>query len=426
MASLQFRIDPDDGKAYTFAQVFRINQGKYSREQIDAYWADMVPVNGEKARPRNAGYVSGEKAQPKSGAKKNYAFSITLSVIFNERTLEMFDQIQFDLPWQEMLKDFEFRSTDPSMTIEDLSTWIESIIEGNYMEFTDGQDDMQAQLRAIWRSGRAELQPDKDLPFQDCVSQHLKSGDSVVVDAYAVAESMMRPPKQWSDEELEKVRASLRFGLNDRVVCNCGPRWLSGHINGTAVPNDSDLLPYLVKTDALPGLPSSTISVPEDGNDDICVQEVCFDPATQLHLIKAAAPLVPEVRPKLRFAAGDKVRCRVRNSPNDGLEQWQPGEVKAIWPELPGDRIWDMDEISGEYADVVAYAVNLAAGGWIFCHKDHHTLIRREGLQPLTRVKGTSKRIEVRTNEDGSKEQIDHMTERRKKLMNELSDSDSD
>jgi hypothetical protein len=238
----------------------------------------------------------------------------------------------------------------------------------------------------------------------------------------------MKQQPQPSEEELEKIRSTLRLGLNDRVLCNCGSRWLVGHIVGTAVFSDGDVLPYLVKTDNIPGLPSNTISVPEDKNDDVCIQEVCFDPCSQFHLVKAAAPLVQQSnRPKLRFAVGDKVRCRVQNNPNDDLEQWEMGQVTSIWPQLcmPGDyNTWVLGDVSGKYADAVPYQVDLMTGRWIYCHKDDHTLIRREGLQPVTRVRGMSKRIEVRKGEDGSKERIDHVTERRKVFVDEFSDSD--
>merc|ERR1719198_636890 len=117
---------------------------------------------------------------------------------------------------------------------------------------------------------------------------------------------MQKP--QYSEEMLEQIRAQLRFTLNDRVLCFCGPRWLSGHIVGTAVPDD-DLLPYLIKTDPIPGLPTKTISAPSD-SDGCITQEICFDPVNQLHLVRAAASIVTEAsKPKLRFALGDKVVC---------------------------------------------------------------------------------------------------------------------
>lgn len=238
---------------------------------------------------------------------------------------------------------------------------------------------------------------------------------------------MLQRPPEPTEEELEQFRGNLRFGLNDRVLCNCGDRWLSGHIVGSAVPDDDDILPYLVKTDNRPGLPSSTISVPFD-EDEVCVQEVCFEPSSlpELRLIKAATAIVNESsRPKLRFSTGDNIVCRIRNDPNDGLEQWVPGVIDMTWAEIPGERTWSMADMTGEYADVVPYKVSLKSGRSVFCHRDDHTLIRREGMQPQERVKGISKRMELRRREDGSKEKIDHVTERRK-VLEEVSESDSD
>jgi len=235
-----------------------------------------------------------------------------------------------------------------------------------------------------------------------------------------------RPRPQITEADIEKVRGLLRYGLNDRVICNCG-RWLPGHIVGTAVVSDGTILPYLVKTDMFPGLPSNTISVPMDNDDDVCIQEVCFDPREQLWLIQAAAALVHDAKkPKLRFAAGDKICCRVQNIPNDKLEQWVSGEVRAIWPKPFGDldQSWDMGEVSGEFPDTVPYHVIDTSGRHIYCHRDDYTLIRREGFQPFTRVRGVSKRIENVKAKDGSKEKLDHVTERRVSCVNELSDSD--
>jgi hypothetical protein len=326
----------------------------------------------------------------------------------------------YKIPWQDILKDFEFRSETAAMTIEDLATWIESIVEGNYMEFSDGKGDVQVQLSSIWQLGQSL---ETELPFKDNVSQHLKSGDTVIVDVCAITDSM---EAQISEQDIEKIRSALRFRLNDRVVCNCG-RWIAGHVVGTAVRSDGVILPYLVKTDKLPGLPSSTISVPED-IDEVCVQEVCFDVDSQLFLVQAAAALVPLTsRPKLRFAVGDKVCCRIRNSPNDGLEQWVSGEVVALWPKAfrDLDATWDMGEASGIFSDVVPYeVVEIPSGRRIYCHRDEHTLIRREGFQPLERVRGVSKRMEAIKNKDG-KELIDHVTERRRPCVNDISDSDS-
>jgi len=242
-----------------------------------------------------------------------------------------------------------------------------------------------------------------------------------------VRQSQKQEPQD-TERELGELRERLRFGLNDRLLCNLGPRWLSGVVVGTAVPDpeeEGEILPYLVKTDPLPGLPGRTISVPCD-EEDTCTLEVCFDPASslQLGLIKAAAAVLKEgSKPKLRFAVGESVVCRINNDPKDGLERWVPGMIDKLWPILPGEKTWDMFGVSGEYADSVPYEVALTSGRRVFCHRDDYTLIRREGLQPQTRVKGISKRMEVRSNEDGSKETIDHVTERRKVV---IAESDSD
>jgi len=227
-----------------------------------------------------------------------------------------------------------------------------------------------------------------------------------------------------TEQEVEKLRESLRYDLNDRVLCNCGERWLAGVVVGTAARGqDDEVFPYLVKTDPIPGAPSSTISVPYD-DDEVCVQEVCFDPTSELDFVKYAAPPVVNKSKRLRFEVGTKVVCRVRNSKTDGLECWVPGTVSSLWPQLTGDNAWEMEGgISGRYADVVPYKVDLHSGSWILCHKDHHTLIRRQGMEPQTRVRGISKRMEVRQTQDGQ-ERVDHETERRKIVVEQSDDSD--
>ena len=66
----------------------------------------------------------------------------------------------------------------------------------------------------------------------------------------------------------------------------------------------------------------------------------------------------------------------------------ESGEVSYTWPKLPGDQSWTLEGVSGKYPDAVPYKVALAAGRWIYCHRDDHTLIRRQGMQPVTRVRG--------------------------------------
>lgn len=300
------------------------------------------------------------------------------------------------------------------MTMDDLATVLEQEISNQY----DGDaNEIQVQVRSV-----ATLKV--PLPFEDPVTKHFKPGDTVIVDAMALSARQSRP--QFTEKMIKEVRKTLRFDLNDRVLCYCGPRHLSGHVVGTAVPDEGDLLPYLVKTDAVPGLPSRTISVPSD-HDGCCVQEVCFDPASQMDLIKAGAALLPaSSKPKLRFAAGDKIVCRIRNNPKDGKEQWVPGEITMLWPKLPGDLSWELGPASGKFPDSVPYRIDLGSGKWLLCHRDDHTLIRREGLEPQTRVRGISKRMELRKNKDGSKERIDHVTERRKRLISTDSSDSSE
>lgn len=315
----------------------------------------------------------------------------------------------------------------PPMTIEDVAIWIEARIEGLYFQQMQGEG--QAQVVSIQRAGSQSAgKTTGELPWSDLTAQHFQDGDVVSVDFQFVSSAMLQDLQpRLSEEDFKELRAALRFNLNDRVLCNCGSRWLSGLIVGTAVIDGGEFLPYLVKTDPLPGAPSRTISVPSD-NDAICTQEVCFDPSSQLHLVQAAAQHVKEsARPKLRFAAGESVVVRLRNDPADRLEKWVPGKISSIWPRVGGARKWQLDTVSGEFPDVVPYMVALASGGWVFCHRDHFTLIRREGLQPKTRGTGISKRMEIVIAADGSREQIDHLTERRKSLQhNNIGGDDSD
>lgn len=337
------------------------------------------------------------------------AFSIKLSVKLTPTTLQCFEQVGIDVPWDNVFRVYEFRCAQSPMIIDDLSEQLERAVEFFYYQY-GGRDAIQVQALAIVHSRST-----KKLPWKDDVCQHLNPGDTIIVDMQAVVQ---RQPAQYTEQDIEKLRGMLRFGLNDRVLCWVGPRWLSGHIVGTAVVDqDKELLPYVVKTDANPGLPSRTISVPSD-TDDICKQEICFDPCAQINLVKAAARSLPgSKKPNLRFAVGDKVVCRIQNSPKDGLENWAPGAINEIWAKLPGDLTWNLGDISGQFPDVVPYKVNMASGGWIYCHWDNHSLIRREGMEPLHRVRGISQRMEVRKAEDGSMEKIDHVTERRKRMF---------
>lgn len=301
------------------------------------------------------------------------------------------------------------------MKMEDLALQIEECVENAYEKrHGDEYGRLQAQVFKIMNESGTEMS------FQEPVTYRFNPGDTVVMEIQGqISEEVQK--RDFSEQDIQNVRKTLRFDLNDRVLCYCGPRWFSGHVVGTAVPDDGDLLPYLVKTDAIPGLPSRTISVPQD-KEDICMQEVCFDPVAQMHLMRSAASVVTEKRPSLRFALGDKIVCRIRNNPEDGLENWVPGLISDIWPSI-GEASWDMGEVAGKFPDVVPYKITLASGKSIYCHKDDHTLVRREGMQPTTRVKGISKRMEYIKAADGSKTCVDHVTGRRKRM---LEDSDSD
>jgi hypothetical protein len=356
------------------------------------------------------------------------ASSLRLRVRLSEDTKECFERQGINIAWdgEELLAITCEDGQETPLTIEGVADWVETRVENMHERQTGGEDKADVRARSI-RKHRAP----KVLPWDDDASRHLGDGDTIIADLTALTDSMARKEQERErqvERDLEEIRKSLRFSLNDQVLCFCGPRWLPGHVVGSAVPVDSwpPVLPYLVKTDPIPGLPSKTISVPND-KDAVCTQEVCFDPQSELHLVKAAATLLTgSQRPKLRFAVGDKVACRLRNDPKDGLESWAAGTVSSIWPGLPGELKWEMGSVSGEFPSVVAYKVDLSKGGWIFCHRDHHTLIRREGMQPQTRVKGISKRMEVRRAKDGSREQVDHQTERRKRMLDSDSDSDMD
>mmetsp|Transcript_2497 Transcript_2497/g.2702 ORF Transcript_2497/g.2702 Transcript_2497/m.2702 type:complete len:347 (+) Transcript_2497:59-1099(+) len=341
---------------------------------------------------------------------------LTVYVKWHEDTLRMFKEYKISIDLNESVG----RQLPASTTVDQLSQKITGLWESLYEDAYQEQAQMQVDSVTL------AANPDKELPFEDSLGQHIRSGDAVVAHAVFLTESMMQNSTEFRkmrEEAIKNLRKELRFDLNDRVLCYCGPRWLSGHIVGTAVDNDGELLPYLVKTDPLPGLESRTISVPHDSNM-VCVQEVCFDRTSEMHLIQAAAPLAPaSKRPALRFGLQEKVVCRIRNAA-DGLEKWLPGTVTAIWPTLHGPREWEIDGVSGEYADVVPYKIDFEKGGWTYCHADNHTLIRRQGMEPQTRVKGISKRMESRKLAGGIKECIDHVTEKRKQVLD--SDSEDD
>lgn len=344
---------------------------------------------------------------------------INLHVRWTTKTLARFQSCGLSLTNWDESKLLPLQSEKPPVTIEDIGAWLERLIEGLHYQQTKGAVGMQMQVQSI----RPAKSPDEELAFGDHAHQCLSDGDLIIVDAFAVSYPIgqQQQPEEPSEEDIIRFRKTLRYDLNDRVLCFLGPRWLSGLIAGSAVPDEGDMLPYLVKTDPLAGLPQRTISVPAD-NDQTCTLEVCFDPVNELHLLKASAQ---SSKGKLRFSVGEKVVSRIRNDSKDGLERWVSGTVSALWPELPGERKWELGGVEGEFPAVVPYKVALATGSWIFCQRDHHTLIRREAMAPQARAKGTSKRMEARVTKDGTKERVDHETERRKRMV-EVEESDSD
>jgi len=354
------------------------------------------------------------------GKTKALPDSISVYVKWCPETKELFDN--YRIRWNEKeLVIMQF--PDVPVTIEDMGNWIETRVERIYELSTQGMDKIMVQCQYLTTAYR----PDKYLPWQEPAHRYFRDGDVVMVQCQAMSAQQRDP---FTKEEIEEFKKTLRFEQGDRVLCNCGQLWISGWIVGSAVEDDQDLLPYVVKTDPIPGLPSRTISVPHD-RDEVCVQEVCFNPSSELHFVKCAATrLAGSAKPQLRFTEGDKVAVRLKNGP-DGLERWVSGCVTDLWPSLPGKLQWEIEGVTGEYPKEVPYRVDMSPLGWCFVHRDDHTLIRREGLQPQTRVKGMSKRLEVRRCEDGSREQVDHQTERRKRMpqcsLDDMSeDSDDD
>jgi len=348
--------------------------------------------------------------------------SLKLSVQWGLQTLKDFFELGINMPnGPSPLINFSTgkgKGKGQPLTIADICNQLELMVASMHFRMTG--EEIQVQMLSI----RSAKSPQSQISFGAMARDYFKSGERIQVEAQAATQQMAQSLQQYRSEEmLAQFRSSLRFALNDRILCNLGERWFPGAVVGTGICTDEDLFPYLVKTDSVPGAPSTTISVPSD-EDAVCVQEVCFQ-LSELRFVKCAAPPVVNQKKSLRFAVGDRVVCRVRNG-EDGLERWDPGTVTFLWPELPGERAWDMGNgMSGEYAAVVPYKVDLQRGNWIYCHKDHHTLIRREGMAPQTRARGVSKRMEIRTNEDGTRERIDHETERRKLLVDQSDDSDS-
>lgn len=221
--------------------------------------------------------------------------------------------------------------------------------------------------------------------------------------------------KQYWEEGMQP----LRFQQADRVLCNLGERWIAGRILSLGVPdpdNPADKLPYVVKTDMLPGIGQKTISVPCDSHE-VCCRERCFHEETELDFAKWAAPCISEKgrRKPLRFSLNEKVAIRVQDT-KDGYEHWIQGNVADVWHTLPGHC-----EKEGflTTADAIPYKIVVADNATFFCHLDEHTLIRRPENVPRTPGRTISKRFERRRLPDGSMEQFDHVALRSKILSQE-------
>jgi len=228
----------------------------------------------------------------------------------------------------------------------------------------------------------------------------------------------------WAWSRMVPLRP-LRFQQGDRVLCNIGERRLAGVVIEVNVedPDDpSERIPYVIKTDAYPGIPSSTISAPCDDDETIC-RDRCFEASSEeCDLARWASPVVAAGRRQsLRFAHQDSVCIRVRDSA-DGNEHWIPGQVVELWPGLRGE--------PGEgflvSAESVPYLVLAQDDTAYYCHLDDHTLIRKPENAPKVPVKGISKRFEHRKLPDGSVERFDHVTLRSRKRVESDSDCDSD
>lgn len=255
-------------------------------------------------------------------------------------------------------------------------------------------------------------------------------------EAYTYREMFLWYMRQkWDKEKIDKhwstmqpfvlEKPELRFSQGDRVLCNMGERRLAGVVLSLNVEDPEDpreLIAYVVKTDNYPGVaPSRTISAPGDVDMVVC-RERCFNSVSEKDFTKWAAPLVPDRSKPLRFAVGDAVAIRVKDN-DDGYEQWADGNVVDVWYEFPEP----MGQGFVRTAAVVPYKVSLQSdpNQTYFCHRDEHTLIRKQENKPRITGKTISKRFERRQLDNGSFEKYDHVTLRSKRGLDCL-ESDSD
>lgn len=208
----------------------------------------------------------------------------------------------------------------------------------------------------------------------------------------------------WTSE----MKRSLRFEQKDRVVCNMGERWIMGTVLDTDVedPEDGERLPYVIKTDGMPGFEGGTISAPADEDGTIC-RERCWHAESDFELAGWTAPVLsPRLRKPLRFAVGDDVAIRVWDDRN-GFEQWVTGLVVEVWCEIPGRHEKEGLLATGE---AVPYKIEVEDLGPFLCHRDDYTLVRKSENAPKTPSRGISKRFEQRKLQDGTLQKFDHLT----------------
>lgn len=187
-------------------------------------------------------------------------------------------------------------------------------------------------------------------------------------------------------------------------------------------PDDGLFSAYLVKTDRLSeALPSTKTGVIRDA-PEFCTRETCLPmPLEKLVMFCAQQHAV---LPQLRFLVGERVSFRIDDA-EDGLAQWLRGMVKEVWPKLP-----QPCEFEGvQFADTVPYLLEAdeccgRTERSFYCHRDDHTLIRREEHIPQTRTSGIVKRMEKRLLADGTRVIFDHATCRSKPVMSGSDSSD--
>lgn len=185
-------------------------------------------------------------------------------------------------------------------------------------------------------------------------------------------------------------------------------------------PDDGFFVAYMVKTDRLScSLPSNTMGVPRD-TEAFCVRETCLPMSLEKMVMFCAQHYV--TLPKLRFAPGERVSFRVEDG-EGGLDQWLCGTVKETWPNIPGPC-----EFAGvQFCDTVPYSLEAdsttgRSERTYYCHRDDHTLVRREDHMPQKRRKGIAQRMEKRALA-GSTVIFDHATCRSREVQGESESS---